>query len=643
MKKLTMVLSMLLAFVMAFQTTAFAAEDIGNAASFGSGAAQESALAEDGFVLIMGGTFQMGSPADEPERSSDETSGVDIFRLERKTSYSSSSNGPILYGEALDELRAEAVPELKAYPDIDGYDTILLGYCNWWSSVPASVRSFLMHDDFSGKTIVPFCSMGGGHFGQTISAIAKLAPDSVIKEGLEVTYSSYDRNEISAWLENSLTDQGNPEPEPTPEPEPKPTPKGAHILVAYFSATNNTEKIAGHIKDILGGEADVYKIEAETPYTSADLNYNTDCRANREQNNPSARPAISGSVANMGQYDVVLLGYPIWWGQAPKIIYTFLESYDFSSKTILPFCTSGSSPVGTSAENLHSLCPSSVKWLEGRRFSAGATRGEIEGWIDASEIRSPQEAECSHNYESRVAVKPTCTAAGETVYTCIHCGESYTEKIPAAGHIFQTETVKAGMAKEGGITERCTVCQKMGNVKTVAAVTSVRLSKTSYTYNGKKKKPFVTVTDTLQKRLKEGTDYTLSYPANPKNTGIYTVTIRFKGNYSGTETRTFQILPKKMKIARLSVGKKSFAIKWSRQKKQADGYEIAYSTSGKFPKKQTKTVIAGKNATSKKVTKLKVGKKYYVRLRAYKTVKIQGKQEKLYAGWSKVKTVKAKR
>ncbi len=131
-----------------------------------------------------------------------EMSGADIVRLECKTPYSSSSNGPVLYGEALDELRAEAVPGLKEYPNIEQYDTILLGYCNWWSSIPASVRSFLMQDDFSGKTIVPFCSMGGGRFGQTISAIAKLAPNSVIKEGLEVTYSSYDRAEISAWLDN---------------------------------------------------------------------------------------------------------------------------------------------------------------------------------------------------------------------------------------------------------------------------------------------------------------------------------------------------------------------------------------------------------------------------------------------------------
>ena len=131
-----------------------------------------------------------------------EMSGADIFRLERAAPYASSSNGPILYGEALNELRAEAVPELKSMPDISQYDTILLGYCNWWSSIPACVRTLLTRADFSGKTIVPFCSMGGGQFGQTISAIAKLAPDSVIKEGLMVSYSSYDRAEIQAWLDS---------------------------------------------------------------------------------------------------------------------------------------------------------------------------------------------------------------------------------------------------------------------------------------------------------------------------------------------------------------------------------------------------------------------------------------------------------
>lgn len=134
-----------------------------------------------------------------------EMSGADIFRIERKEPYSSNHNGTALYGEALNEQRTNAIPELRTYLedsgiDINQYDTILLGYCNWWASIPAPVRTFLTHYDLSGKTIIPFCSMGGGRFGQTISAVAKLAPDSTIKEGLDVTYSSYNRNEISAWL-----------------------------------------------------------------------------------------------------------------------------------------------------------------------------------------------------------------------------------------------------------------------------------------------------------------------------------------------------------------------------------------------------------------------------------------------------------
>lgn len=310
-----------------------------------------------------------------------EMSGADIFRLERATPYSSSSNGPALYGEALDELRAEAVPGLKEYPDTSRYDTILLGYCNWWSSIPAPVRSFLLHDDLSGKTIVPFCSMGGGRFGQTISAIAKLAPNSVIKEGLEVTYSSYDKSEIGAWLESSLSAGAAPTPAPAPGSKTR-------ILVAYFSATNNTGGIARHIKAALGNEADLYEIVPETPYTSADLNYNTDCRANREQNDPAARPAISGSVEDMDQYDVVFLGYPIWWGQAPKLLYTFVESYDLTGKTIVPFCTSGSSGVGSSAENL-AAATSGATWLSGSRFSGGDSRSAVENWVNGLDLPGP--------------------------------------------------------------------------------------------------------------------------------------------------------------------------------------------------------------------------------------------------------------
>ena len=161
--------------------------------------------------------------------------------------------------------------------------------------------------------------------------------------------------------------------------EPTTSAQGGKVLVAYFSATNNTAGVAQRVADILG--ADLYAITPEVPYTSADLNYNTDCRANREQNDASARPAISGSVENMDDYDVIFLGYPIWWGQAPKIIYTFVESYDLSGKTIVPFCTSGSSPIGSSAANVQPSAAGAI-WLSGQRFSAGASREALSAWID---------------------------------------------------------------------------------------------------------------------------------------------------------------------------------------------------------------------------------------------------------------------
>lgn len=156
-------------------------------------------------------------------------------------------------------------------------------------------------------------------------------------------------------------------------------------LVVYFSATGTTEPLAEYAAEILG--ADIYEIVPEVPYTEADLAYYTNGRADQEQNDPSARPAIAGKVENMEGYDTIILRYPIWHGQAPRIISTFLESYDFSEKTILPFCTSHSSGIGSSADNLHELCPDSVNWLEGKRFEAGTTKETMENWIESMNIK----------------------------------------------------------------------------------------------------------------------------------------------------------------------------------------------------------------------------------------------------------------
>ena len=114
--------------------------------------------------------------------------------------------------------------------------------------------------------------------------------------------------------------------------------------------------------------------------------YYTNGRADQEQNDPDARPVISGGVENMDQYDIIIISYPIWHGQAPRIISTFLESYDFSGKTILPFCTSHSSGIGSSADNLHVLCSDSTVWLEGKRFEANTSKETIEEWLEGEGI-----------------------------------------------------------------------------------------------------------------------------------------------------------------------------------------------------------------------------------------------------------------
>ena len=173
----------------------------------------------------------------------------------------------------------------------------------------------------------------------------------------------------------------NPIPDLTPGTE---TGKNGSVLVAYFSCTGTTESIAEDIADITG--ASTFRIEAEVPYTAADLDYNSDCRANREQNNPKARPAIKSMPDGLDRYDVVFLGYPIWWGDAPRIISTFLERGDFKGKTIVPFCTSHSSGLGSSDRNLHSLAPDAV-WIPGRRFAGNTAKTELEKWISGLDIK----------------------------------------------------------------------------------------------------------------------------------------------------------------------------------------------------------------------------------------------------------------
>lgn len=188
--------------------------------------------------------------------------------------------------------------------------------------------------------------------------------------------------------ENYLESSTSVEKENSGSGENTSAPESTNILVTYFSCTGNTKQTAEYIKDATGG--DLYEIVPQVPYTKEDLEYYTDCRADREQNDPDARPAINGKV-DIESYDIVFIGYPIWHGQAPKIIYTFLESYDFAGKTIIPFCTSNSSGIGTSAENLHALVSGETKWLDGKRFAENTEVSEIQQWVSVLDLSAKKE------------------------------------------------------------------------------------------------------------------------------------------------------------------------------------------------------------------------------------------------------------
>ena len=151
-------------------------------------------------------------------------------------------------------------------------------------------------------------------------------------------------------------------------------------LVAYFSASGVTAKLAETLSEAIG--ADLYAIEPEVPYTKADLNWmNKNSRSSVEMKDPASRPAIAGKRDNMDEYDTIFVGFPIWWYVAPTIINTFLESYDFTGKTIIPFATSGGSGMGKTNEKLQPSCPG-AKLVEGKVWKKNAKADELAAWAE---------------------------------------------------------------------------------------------------------------------------------------------------------------------------------------------------------------------------------------------------------------------
>lgn len=291
-----------------------------------------------------------------------------------------------------------------------------------------------------------------------------------------------------------------------------------------------------------------------------------------------------------------------------------------------------------------------------------------------------------HNYQEKVAQEPTCAEPGLKEFVCSGCQVKYTEEIalkaehqvvidqaveptetedgktegshcsvcnkvikpqeviPATGHkhSYREECTPATVNSNGKIQQICSVCS---DVKSSSVIYSPRIAwgKVDYSYDGKVKTPSVTVQDTKGNALKAGTDYQIVHAKGRKNPGVYTTTVVFRGHYSGKAAESFKIRPKKTSLKKVSAKSKGMQVSWKKQTVQIDGYQLQYSTSGSFKGKTTKLTTAKKSAVSKKISKLKGKKKYYVRIRTYKTVKVNGKKVKLYSNWSAKKSVKTKK
>ena len=156
---------------------------------------------------------------------------------------------------------------------------------------------------------------------------------------------------------------------------------GKDTIVVYFSATGTTKGVAERIANVTN--ADLYEIIPAEPYSDADLDWNDkNSRTTIEMNDQKARPAIANDTVNLDSYTTVYIGYPIWWGDAPRIMSTFVEAHDFDGKTVIPFCTSGGSGIGRSGSNLASQAGSG-NWLDGDRLDAGISESRIQDWINS--------------------------------------------------------------------------------------------------------------------------------------------------------------------------------------------------------------------------------------------------------------------
>lgn len=292
-----------------------------------------------------------------------EETGGDIFAIETVQTYPGEHQALLDFAAA--EMAANARPELSTgISNLSDYDVIFLGYPIWNADLPMPVYTFLDTYDLSGKTVIPFTAHGGSGFAGTISTMASQESGAQVeRNGFSVSRNSVSaaKDDIVSWVRELGYAK-------TAE-QPIPAPGGANVLVAYFSQTGTTRRVAQQIAEYTGG--DLAEIRRAPPYG----NLQVDAKAEIDN---GTRPAITVDADDLSKYDVIFIGYPIWWDEAPAMIATFLAENNFSGKVVAPFCTSSYSPIDNSLHIFRELAP-------GASLAEGLTANDASGirpWVD---------------------------------------------------------------------------------------------------------------------------------------------------------------------------------------------------------------------------------------------------------------------
>ena len=295
-----------------------------------------------------------------------EETGGDPFAIETVQTYPGTHEELLAFAAA--EGEANARPELSTHlDDLDEYDVIFLGYPIWNADLPMPMYTFLDTYDLSGKTIIPFTAHGGSGFAGTIRTLAAEEPGAQVESnGFSVSRNSVAgaRDDVTAWVAELGYTQSQPQTPSQPDSSAEPD-----VLVAYFSQTGNTEEVAQLIAEQTGG--DLAEIQRAEPYEDLQT------EAQAEIDN-GTQPEITVDVDSLDGYEVIFIGYPIWWDEAPAMISTFLASYDFDGKIVAPFCTSAYSPIDNSLHIFEEQIPDAT-------LADGLTANslsEVAPWVD---------------------------------------------------------------------------------------------------------------------------------------------------------------------------------------------------------------------------------------------------------------------